>query len=66
MFMLSSIYSQDTHQQSGHFGTVSERRIINVNVDKAWEQEKPEARKMFVNAAREASHTSGERRVGLR
>jgi hypothetical protein len=31
-------------------------------VDNAWEQEKPEARKMLVNAAE--SHTSGARFVG--
>jgi hypothetical protein len=33
-------------------------------VDSAWEQEKPEARKMLENAAE--SHTSGARFVGLR
>ena len=32
-------------------------------VDSAWEQEKPEARKMLLNRAREASHTSGARGV---
>jgi len=31
-------------------------------VDKVWEQEKPEARKMLVNRAE--SHTSGARFVG--
>jgi hypothetical protein len=34
-------------------------------VDSVWEQEKPEARKMLENAAREASHTSGARFVSL-
>jgi hypothetical protein len=33
-------------------------------VDNAWEQEKPEARKMLENAAE--SHTSGARFVGWR
>jgi hypothetical protein len=33
-----------------------------VGVDSAWEQEKPEARKMLENAAE--SHTSGARFVG--
>ena len=33
-------------------------------VDNAWEQEKPEARKMLENAAE--SHTSGARDVSLR
>jgi hypothetical protein len=49
---------------SQHLTTAVISTCVWVGVDNAWEQEKPEARKMLVNRAE--SHTSGARFVGWR